>query len=922
MGIQGGATIAILSGMGSLYPSGTPATQPPMAACRAAMARHRAKVWFPSAMAELPARLERRLEAVLFGLERAGGGERAETTRARRLVEDCCRHGIHVALVCGEGVAEADARLAARPPADAPGLLLLLAPDSPSVFRVDETGPRELPARDRTSSVEAALAELGRLGIGRGELALATDGAAPSGAPAEGAVELAGGLDVLGAVLEDQLARRADPPERDVPPSWAISVPELRPERERADEAQLEFGDGRVSVAGAPLVEHPRAEPGVKAPGVFFKEDSGTDLVPLPDCNRLGLAHREGMEVSRTLDMRDGLLYQRIRDGSRELRAVTFCSLARPGTVVLRAAGDEELIGHGAPLRIPRVGDRPEDVFPALVYCSLDQPGYVVLRDSAERAEVEPAEWRQVIATRGMPGGAVAAARQLRVGGRLDRVTAHALDQLTMPRDRPALARLEDAEAAGYARLLAEQREAWARRWESCDIRIEGDDELQHAVRFAMFHLMALAASEGDTAVGARGTTGHAYRGHVFWDVECFVLPFFAATHPPSARSMLRYRARRLDAAKANAAWHGYAGARFPWESAASGHEVTPRWMVDHNGDFIEVLTGMLEEHVTADVAWAAGQYLAWTGDEEFARGDGMALLVETARYWASRVERDPDGSGHLRDVIGPDEYHEHVDDNAYTNVMARWNLRAAAAHADRYGGGVSADELERWRELADAIVDNYRPESGLYEQFTGFFELEPVIAASLAERPLSATQLVGYDRTHAGQFVKQTDVLMLHLNVPEETAPGSFLPNLEFYEPRTTHESSLSPGSSAEALARAGRPDEALPWLRTSAFLDLPDHRPVTKPGLHTAALGNTWRAVAFGLMGLRPEGDALRVDPRLPSSWGALELRVRFRGAIVRLRAEDGRLTVHADAPVLVAVGDGAPAAVDAGELSVGLR
>ncbi len=292
--------------------------------------------------------------------------------------------------------------------------------------------------------------------------------------------------------------------------------------------------------------------------------------------------------------------------------------------------------------------------------------------------------------------------------------------------------------------------------------------------------------------------------------------------------------------------------------------------MQDHTGEVVRVLTGELEEHVTADIAWAVTHYLAWTGDQQFARGGGLALLVETARYWASRVQRDAAGAGHIRHVIGPDEYHEDVDDNAYTNVMARWNLRAAAAHVERYAGGALRAEAQGWLEIADALIDGFDANTRLYEQFAGFFDLEPLLATDLGARPLSAPAIVGYDATHGGQLIKQTDVLMLHLNVPDEVAPGSLAPNLDFYEPRTTHESSLSPGSSAEALARAGRPDDALAWLRLGATLDLAEDAAPARAGLHTAALGNTWRAVAFGLMGLWPAADATARRPAAPVRLG----------------------------------------------------
>ena len=221
--------------------------------------------------------------------------------------------------------------------------------------------------------------------------------------------------------------------------------------------------------------------------------------------------------------------------------------------------------------------------------------------------------------------------------------------------------------------------EAWARRWETADVVVEGDPGLQQALRLTLFHLMASVGDHGEAAVGARGLSGPAYRGHVFWDSDVFVLPFLAATHPPAARAMLEYRIRRLPAALEAARRLGRMGARFPWESAADGWDVTPRSAFDQVGRLVRIRTGELEEHIVADVAWATACYLDWTGDGDFEDGPGRDLLVQTARYWASRIRLDREGRGHIYGVIGPDEYHEPVDDNAFTNVMARWNLRRGA---------------------------------------------------------------------------------------------------------------------------------------------------------------------------------------------------------------------------------------------------
>jgi trehalose/maltose hydrolase-like predicted phosphorylase len=364
---------------------------------------------------------------------------------------------------------------------------------------------------------------------------------------------------------------------------------------------------------------------------------------------------------------------------------------------------------------------------------------------------------------------------------------------------------------------------------------------------------------------------------------------------------MLEYRLRRLPAALNVARAQGRAGARFAWESAASGEDVAPRSARDRRGQLSRVLTGELEEHIVADIAWAAAHYADWTGDRAFEAGPGRELLVQTARWWASRIELDEDGSGHIRGVIGPDEYHERINDNAYTNVMARWNLRRAA-HATAHGT-VDTSERRRWLDLAEALIDGYDPATRVYEQFAGFFALEPLAIAKIApQRPVSADLLLGAARTHAAQVVKQADVLMLHYLVPEEVAPGSLEPNLDFYEPRTAHGSTLSPGVHAALLARVGRLDEALDLLRLTARIDLDDVGQTTAGGLHLAAMGSLWRGLAFGFAGLRPARRALVIEPTAVPGLEALTLRLRFRGSRVRVRVTPDGAEVRAERPIIV--------------------
>ena len=715
----------------------------------------------------------------------------------------------------------------------------------------------EVGLTDKADSARWAFAELARRGVGPGLTLVAGDefgslgglpgsdslllipeaaaataisvGAEPSGAPAEVLV-LGGGPELFLRVLADQLERRRrrDVPELDEHPDWTVAVDGLDPRLERVHESLLTLADGRLGTRGAPLFDDPSAAPAVLLSGVYTGEGPATQLAHAPDWARLLPAGADETPVSRRLDLATGLLRE-----EGPVVALRFSSLARPGTVALRAQTD------GAALVSPRAA----------------------------------------------PGGPVAAAFRGRRYGRIfERIGAY-------DRDRGlAQAALADAENAGFERLLREQRQAWAARWETADIVVEGDAELQRAIRFALFHLMASVGDRGEAGVGARGLTGPAYSGHVFWDSDVFVLPFLAATYPQAARAMLEYRVRRLPAARQAARDLGRSGARFAWESAADGRDVTPAAARLASGELVRIRTGELEEHIVGDVAWAAACYLDWTGDRSFAAGPARELFVETARYWASRARFEGNGQAHIYGVIGPDEYHEPVDDNAFTNVLARWNLRRAAALP-----GIDPAERAHWLAVADALVDGYDRASGIYEQFAGFFELEPLVIEEVApRRPIAADLLLGAERTAGAQVLKQADVLMLHHLLPDEVAPGSLVPNLDFYEPRTAHGSSLSPAIHASLLARAGRYRPALEALRIAARLDLDDLTGSTAGGLHLATMGGLWQALAFGFAGIRPHGERLLLDPRLPPEWNALEVALRLRGRPLRLRIDRAGVSV----------------------------
>ena len=236
---------------------------------------------------------------------------------------------------------------------------------------------------------------------------------------------------------------------------------------------------------------------------------------------------------------------------------------------------------------------------------------------------------------------------------------------------------LDRAKRAGWRDVLVQHEAAWAERWRLSDLGVVGDDAARQALRFAVYHLNGAANPNDErVSIGARALTGDAYLGHVFWDTETYVLPFYIATWPEAARTLLMYRYHTLPAARAKAVRMGWRGAMYAWESADTGEETTPDNVLNPRGETIRVLCGIQEQHITADIAYAVWQYWEATGDDRFMLDAGAEILLETARFWASRAVLEPDGKRHIREVIGPDEYHELIDDSAYTNVLARWNVR------------------------------------------------------------------------------------------------------------------------------------------------------------------------------------------------------------------------------------------------------
>lgn len=465
---------------------------------------------------------------------------------------------------------------------------------------------------------------------------------------------------------------------------------------------------------------------------------------------------------------------------------------------------------------------------------------------------------------------------------------------------------LDRAVEDGFPALADEQRRELAELWERADVEVGTDIDVQQAVRWAIFQLHQASATLQGTSIPAKGLTGQAYDGHYFWDIEVFVLPFLAFTNPRAAEEILRFRYRILEDARARARDLSVAGALFPWRTI-NGSEASAYF-----------LAGTAQYHIDAAVVHGLRTYVSITGDEELLWSIGVELAVETARMWADlgfyRYDRF-----HIHGVTGPDEYTALVDDNAYTNMMARMNLRYAADVVDRMRReqesrfaaladhlGITDEEVVSWRLAADAMYVPFDPLLGITPQDETFLELEPW---DFAGTPPDRYPLLLHFHPlviYRYQVLKQADVVLADFLLGNERDPAVKRADFEYYDPITTGDSSLSASVQATMAAELGLMDTALRHFRHAAFMDLSDLAGNTTDGVHMATAGGVWMALVYGFGGLRHHDGRLSFSPRLPPGW---------RGLRFRLGVEKTRLVVavHPDSVVFTTAGEPIDVEVD---------
>lgn len=746
---------------------------------------------------------------------------------------------------------------------------------------------------------------------------------------------------------------------------WLIRENGFDLARANAWETLFTVGNGRTGTRGSLEEGHAGALPGVYVNGVFDAHDAiVTDMVNAPDWVGVEV-HVEGVRLDihscrvvsheRALDLTQGVLWRStiFEDGAgRQTRLDTMRFASQVDRDTLALVVEVTPLGHDATVEISTGldGDRRNlealPVYPAdraftmegrwekwarsqhlaALDSAVTDSGVLQLRTRTIQSEVTLA-YAAVTTTSPAPERQWTSRSSTYVTSRTSQhapsgttIRLEKVVAIATSRDHEAPAgdvleratsRAQTAAAQGFSSLLEENAEAWRQLWRACDAEVVGDDELTQAVRFSIYQLLIAANPDDPTVnVGAKSLSGEGYRGHVFWDTEVMLLPFYVLTQAATAKALLGYRHFTLDGARRNSTENGTTGARYAWESADTGDEECPRFTPDGKNRF---WTRDEEVHVSADVAYGIHRYVEATGDTDFLHTQGADMLFDTARFWASRIERsDGDPRGHLNQVMGPDEFHSHVDDNAFTNRLVQWHLRYAVSVFDAFVAqapevlagvserlGLRADEVEVWRALAEDLAVGEPNEQGVIEQFTGYFDRLDVPVTEWDENSMPKYP-PGYNHFNCEdtQLLKQPDVLMLALMLPDLFDADSTLANFEYYEPRTLHKSSLSPAIHAIIGIEVGDTTRAQQYFERSAFVDLRDNQGNTAEGMHIASAAGTWAVLVNGFGGLRVDHGKLSINPWVPDDWQAVKYRITWRGLHLAIEATREEVTITASA------------------------
>ena len=705
---------------------------------------------------------------------------------------------------------------------------------------------------------------------------------------------------------------------------WIINESEFDPARLHPQETVFTLGNGYLGTRGAFEEGYPGAWPATFVHGVFDDVPIVyTELANCPDWlpllvtvegERFRLDRGQVLRYERQLDMRRGLLSRDVRWRSPAGHTVhlyfeRFASLADPHALAIRCQITP--LDFEGSIEVQIGLNSYADNQGAMHWEWLDQSGAgdtiwlhvrtchsAIELGMAARLVVNGADSFQMETTgcQGYPVLAMTCQAQRGQAITLGKMVTTLTSRETRS---PAQAAREKLNVLpDYTALRTAHEAAWAEVWQASDVVIEGDSAAQRATRYNLFQVLIAASRHDDRgSIPAKTLSGLGYRGHVFWDTDIFIVPFLTFTQPALARNLLAYRYHTLPGARRKAWGTGYEGAMFAWESADTGDEVTPRWVPGPQGEeLVRIWCGDIELHITADVAYAIWNYWQATGDDELMRRYGAEVILDTAVFWGSRAKYNAERDRYeLTDVIGPDEYHEHVDNNTFTNRMVQWHLEMALevlAWLRRENPGRAAElerqldltpeRLKHWADIISCMLVLYDPENNLSEQFEGFFDLEDVNLADYEPRTQSMQAILGIKGINRSQVLKQADVLMLLYLLRDRYDRQTLQTNWDYYAPRTDHTygSSLGPAIHAILACELDKVEEAYEHFMRAALVDLEDARGNTADGIHAASAGGLWQAVVFGFGGIHLTDDGPVATPRLPPHWTRLKFRLQHRG------------------------------------------
>ncbi|HZD23879.1 MAG TPA: glycosyl hydrolase family 65 protein, partial [Acidimicrobiia bacterium] len=440
---------------------------------------------------------------------------------------------------------------------------------------------------------------------------------------------------------------------------------------------------------------------------------------------------------------------------------------------------------------------------------------------------------------------------------------------------------LDRATRTGAEPIFQSQREYLGTFWNTADVEVDGAPQVQQAVRWNLFQLAQAAACAGERGIPAKGLTGTGYEGHYFWDMEIYCMPFYAYTSPRLARNLAQFRYSMLDRARERAAELSQKGAMFPWRTI-NGEEASAYYEA-----------GTAQYHINAAIAYAIEKYIHITGDTTALAEYGAEILVETARLWVDLGFFSPSGRFHIHGVTGPDEYTTLVNDNTYTNLMARQNLRAstrlirqmAELDPEEYESlatrvSLDEDEIDLWVKAADAMTIPFNEERGIHPQDYNFLDKE--VWDLTATPPDKFPLLLHYHPLviYRYQVIKQADVVLAMFLLNDDFTDEAKQRNFVYYDPLTTGDSSLSPSVQSIIAAELGDMERAMGYFRRGLYMDLCDIAANTKDGVHVAATGGVWLNLVSGFGGLRNGRDILRFEPRLPEDWECLSFSLLYKG------------------------------------------